>query len=211
MNEQPQPESIDFPKCRGYPLDHGAVAFKRTNGLRYPESKRGSSVWFPLVRKSMSEPAMVKTSTILTEEQLGGAPLVIDIDGTLIRSDLLVESLLGYLGDHPMEIIWLARALTGGKATFKAHIASKKTIDPSDLPYDERLLSLIAQSKARGGKVYLASASNEVYVAAIADYIGADGWINNRLCYPSQTHQINSTQDLIGEASDRSDSSSANR
>lgn len=104
-------------------------------------------------------------------------PLVVDLDGTLIRSDLLVESFFAYLGADPFRILSLAAALRNGKAPLKAEIARRVAIDPANLPYDERVLSLIRDARDNGGRVFLASASNERYVRDVAEHLGLfDGW-----------------------------------
>lgn len=104
-------------------------------------------------------------------------PLVVDLDGTLIRSDLFVESVFGHLGRDPLGAVALFRAVWHGKAALKAAIAAKSDIDVSHLPYNEAVVSLIQQRRTTGGHVYLASASNERYVQAIAEFIGLfDGW-----------------------------------
>jgi UbiA prenyltransferase family len=68
-------------------------------------------------------------------------------------------------------------ALRGGKAHFKDVVASRVDLDIGSLPYDEAVLSLIEKARAAGRPVYLASASNEKFVAAVADQLGLfDGW-----------------------------------
>jgi 4-hydroxybenzoate polyprenyltransferase/phosphoserine phosphatase len=104
-------------------------------------------------------------------------PLVVDLDGTLIRSDLLVESAFAHLGRNPWSMISLLSATWCGKATLKARIAAKTDMDVSRLPYDEDVVSIIRQRRAAGNQVYLASASNENYVQAVAHHLGLfDGW-----------------------------------
>ena len=118
----------------------------------------------PLISEMLSIPSSLK-------------PLVVDLDGTLVRSDLLIQSAFAYLGDNPLRIVRLLSAMRRGKAALKAEIASKTSIDVSLLPYDEKVVSLIRQRRAAGNRVYLASASNETYVQAIADHLGLfDGW-----------------------------------
>jgi hypothetical protein len=62
-------------------------------------------------------------------------PLVVDLDGTLLRSDLLVESAVLFLRDSPqrfwMPFLWLAR----GKAVLKQRLAQATQIDVSSLPF----------------------------------------------------------------------------
>jgi 4-hydroxybenzoate polyprenyltransferase/phosphoserine phosphatase len=104
-------------------------------------------------------------------------PLIVDLDGTLIRSDLLVESAFAHLGHDLLRVVGLLSAARRGKAALKAEIAAKTEIDVSHLPYDEDVVSLIRQRRAAGSPVYLASASNERYVRAVADHLGLfDGW-----------------------------------
>jgi 4-hydroxybenzoate polyprenyltransferase/phosphoserine phosphatase len=110
----------------------------------------------------------------------GAPPLVVDLDGTLIRSDLLFESAFAHLGRNPAASIALFAALWRGKAALKAEIAAATTIDVEHLPYDPKVLQLIRQRRAEGHSVYLASASNERYVRAIADHLGLfDGWFGS--------------------------------
>lgn len=104
-------------------------------------------------------------------------PLVVDLDGTLVRSDLLVESAFAHVGHNPLRVVGLLSAIRRGKAALKAEIAAKTDIDVALLPYDEDVVSLIRQRHAAGNQVYLASASNERYVQAVADHLGLfDGW-----------------------------------
>jgi 4-hydroxybenzoate polyprenyltransferase len=100
------------------------------------------------------------------------APLVVDIDGTLIKSDLLVEAVFGHLKNDPVSIFSLLFMLRKGRAHFKDVLAQSIDLDPALLPYDQAVLNLIQEAVAAGRPVYLASASNTRYVSAIADYFG---------------------------------------
>jgi 4-hydroxybenzoate polyprenyltransferase len=107
-------------------------------------------------------------------------PLVLDLDGTLIRTDLLVESVFSYLGANPGRAFSLPSLLSRGKAPLKAEIARETLIDPAHLPYNEQVLSLAREARENGRRVYLASASNERYVRSIADHLGLfDGWFGS--------------------------------
>src|SRR5688572_4928534 len=104
-------------------------------------------------------------------------PLVVDLDGTLTRSDLLVEAIFAYLGRHPIAIFALILAFFRGKAALKAFLAEAICIDAHSLPYDEAVLSEIKRATDMGRKVYLISASNERYVRAVAEHLGMfDGY-----------------------------------
>ncbi|WP_410217224.1 UbiA family prenyltransferase [Paracoccus sp. (in: a-proteobacteria)] len=101
-----------------------------------------------------------------------GKPLAVDLDGTLIRSDLLIETAFSELGRRPHSLIDMFHALTQGKAALKHRLSKPADFDPSTLPYDERVLDYIRAARAEGRDVYLASASHERLVKAIADHLG---------------------------------------
>ena len=104
-------------------------------------------------------------------------PLVVDLDGTLVRSDLLLESLFGRIGRDPMSAFGLLFALNSGKARFKDLLAQRVDLDVDTLPYDEAVLTLIGKARAAKRPVFLASASNEKFVSAVAARLGLfDGW-----------------------------------
>ena len=104
-------------------------------------------------------------------------PLVVDLDGTLIQTDLLIESFFAHVGTDPGRIFKLAAAALTGKSRLKAELAQNTALDAAYLPYDRRILSLINEARSHGRQVYLASASNERYVGEIAAHLGLfDGW-----------------------------------
>lgn len=109
-------------------------------------------------------------------------PLVVDLDGTLIRSDLLIEAFFGELGRNLGSLPNLALALLQGKAAFKHRLSAAEHMDPATLPYDTAVLERIHQARAIGRRVYLASASHENLVQAVADHLGLfDGWFATNL------------------------------
>jgi 4-hydroxybenzoate polyprenyltransferase len=106
-----------------------------------------------------------------------GQPLVVDLDGTLIASDLLIETAFSELGRRPHALVEMLAALKRGKAALKHRLAEPADFDPSTLPYDPQVLALIRKAKAEGRPVYLASASHGNLVGRVASYLGMfDGW-----------------------------------
>jgi len=105
-------------------------------------------------------------------------PLIVDLDGTLMRSDILVETAFELLGRKPYLVFTLFFVLLSkGKAGLKSFIAARSDIDIPHLPYTEEVVSIIEQARAEGRPVYLASASHEKYVSAVADHLGTfTGW-----------------------------------
>ncbi len=104
-------------------------------------------------------------------------PLVVDLDGTLLRSDLLVEALFAEVGSRPGALPGLIGALSRGKAALKAAASAKVEIDPARLPYDEAVIERIRAARRAGRPVYIASAAHGRLVGRIADHLGLfDGW-----------------------------------
>jgi 4-hydroxybenzoate polyprenyltransferase len=101
-----------------------------------------------------------------------GRPLVVDLDNSLIRTDLLYEAGFAYLGTHPLGLMPLASRLFAGKAAVKAHLAAHVDIDAATLPYNPAVLALIETARRAGRPVHLASASPQKFVAAVADHLG---------------------------------------
>jgi 4-hydroxybenzoate polyprenyltransferase/phosphoserine phosphatase len=95
-------------------------------------------------------------------------PLVVDLDGTLIRTDLLVESVFALLKRNVLFVFLLPLWLIKGKAHLKHEIAQRIDIDAGLLPYHEELLAHLKAEHAAGRRLVLATASNEKFAEAIA-------------------------------------------
>ena len=99
-------------------------------------------------------------------------PLVIDLDGTLISTDLLYESVLDAVASHGLGVVkGLGRALASRQA-LKQHFAGLSTIDYANLPYEHNVLNLAEAARAAGRKVYLATASHHTHADGIAAALG---------------------------------------
>ncbi|MGH7952535.1 MAG: apolipoprotein N-acyltransferase [Limisphaerales bacterium] len=99
-------------------------------------------------------------------------PLVVDLDGTLIKTDLLWESLARLLRRNPF---WLFPVLFWwicGRAVLKRKIANRVTIDPAILPYNEKFLAFLREQKSGGRKIILATASDKKLVLPVANHVG---------------------------------------
>ena len=99
-------------------------------------------------------------------------PICIDLDGTLIRSDLLYESLLRLLKRNPFYLLLLPFWLAGGKAHLKQQIARRVELDPALLPYREALLTLLEEKRAQGHRLVLATACDQQLAVGVAEHCG---------------------------------------
>jgi 4-hydroxybenzoate polyprenyltransferase len=98
--------------------------------------------------------------------------LAVDLDGTLLRSDMLHETLWAALSLRSRLLGAAILALFRGRAALKAALADNVTIDPATLPYDERVLARINEWRARGGYVVLVTATDVRLAQAVAEHLG---------------------------------------
>ncbi|MDH2078405.1 UbiA family prenyltransferase [Pseudomonas atacamensis] len=99
-------------------------------------------------------------------------PLVVDLDGTLLRSDLLLETGLAFVRHRPLKALRLFKWLVKGKAALKANLARAVDIDVTVLPYDPAVLDLVNSARNSGRKVVLATASHISLAERIAEHLG---------------------------------------
>lgn len=99
-------------------------------------------------------------------------PLCVDLDGTLVRTDLLFESFARLLKEKPLLAALAPLWLLGGRARLKREIASRVSLDAAALPYDERVLAHLREEKARGRRLVLVTASDAAPARAVADHLG---------------------------------------
>ncbi|MCK1393118.1 UbiA family prenyltransferase [Bradyrhizobium sp. 1] len=97
--------------------------------------------------------------------------LVIDLEGALLRSELLMEALFS------RPALMLARFGAGGRAGMAAltDILARAEIDYAHLPYESDVLNQALAARARGAKIYLVAGRFAGHAAGIATHLGFDG------------------------------------
>ena len=98
-------------------------------------------------------------------------PLVVDLDGTLLRSDLLVETGMAFIRRHPFQLYKTVGWLAQGKTVLKSQLASATDIDVNVLPYNPAVLELIKIAKNENRLIVLATASHYTLAEKIAEYL----------------------------------------
>lgn len=97
--------------------------------------------------------------------------LVIDLDETLVRTDLFAEQLLRLVFQSPWTLLAFFFCGKWSIARLKTIVADAATIRPELLPYRESLLEHLKQKKAGGSRLILATAAPQAYAQAVAAHL----------------------------------------
>jgi 4-hydroxybenzoate polyprenyltransferase/phosphoserine phosphatase len=96
-------------------------------------------------------------------------PLCVDLDGTLVHTDTLLESVFALPLNRNMLKCFFA--LFAGRAVFKKRVAESCVFDPALLPYNHRLLAYLRQQHAEGREIILATAADILTARRVADHL----------------------------------------
>jgi len=102
----------------------------------------------------------------------GQRVLAVDLDGTLLRSDMLFESFWSALAGCWSTPFAAVRGLAGGRASLKQTLSGLANVDVTGLPYDEAVIAHIHKWREDGGKAVLVTATDSKLAEAIASHLG---------------------------------------
>lgn len=112
-------------------------------------------------------------------------PLCVDLDGTLVKSDTLVDSLVVLARTRPALLLALPAQVIRGKAAFKAFVTSHIMLDVAHLPYNHALLEFLRSERGRGRGLYLVTGADIHLAEKVAEHLGifsgvlaSDGHVN---------------------------------
>lgn len=108
-------------------------------------------------------------------ERSDAPPLVVDLDGTLLRGDMLVETAVRCIRRAPIELIRLPWHLARGRAALKRAMAEHGAPAIEHLPYHGPLIEFLRAEKAGGRELVLATAADSVMAHRVADHLGLFG------------------------------------
>ncbi len=115
----------------------------------------------------------VQQATLATDPTPGVMhPLCVDLDGTLVKSDTLYDTVMALARQHPAMLLKLPGWLSGGKAALKQHLTAAVELNVTHLPYNRELLQYLEQQHAAGRPIYLATAADTVLAERVAAHLG---------------------------------------
>lgn len=104
--------------------------------------------------------------------ELDQLPLCVDLDGTLVKSDLLLEAMLRLIKRKPHLALLALLHLLRGRAAFKAMVFKGVPLDVATLPYNHDFLDYLRAEKLRGRRLILTTATMQPVAEAVARHLG---------------------------------------
>ena len=112
-------------------------------------------------------------------------PLCVDLDGTLVATDALWESILLATRAQPTTLFRLLGWLMSGRAHLKRQLAERVVPDVTTWPYRPEVVTAIEQARTASRPVLLVTASDQKIADAVSDHLklfdeaaGSDGTTN---------------------------------
>jgi 4-hydroxybenzoate polyprenyltransferase/phosphoserine phosphatase len=127
------------------------------------------------------------TSPVPVAATSGLVPLCVDLDGTLIQTDLLWESFVRLMAQKPYLLFAVPFWLLRGRAVLKRQLAMRVTLDCATLPYHQPFLEYLRAAREKGSRLILVTASDMLLAERVAKHLGlfdevlaSDGALNLR-------------------------------
>jgi 4-hydroxybenzoate polyprenyltransferase len=121
--------------------------------------------------ETMGEISLSQTSVEPTAPEVSRRPLCVDLDGTLIKSDTLMDSLLLLVRSQPLAALQVPLWLLRGKAAVKAEVGKRVSLDVRHLPYNRMLVEYLEVERGDGRKLYLATGADQQVAERIAEHL----------------------------------------
>lgn len=100
-------------------------------------------------------------------------PLIVDLDGTLLKVDTLHETFVALVARHPLRALAAVWTLaTRGKAAMKAKIAAYDVLDIETLPLREDLVAWLEEQARAGRELHLVTAADNGVAERVAGRVG---------------------------------------
>jgi 4-hydroxybenzoate polyprenyltransferase len=118
---------------------------------------------------ALQSPARIAPAPLSSAERI---PICVDLDGTLIFTDLLWECIVRFVRNRPWQFYCLFVWAFQGRDILKRRLAERVEVDPGTLPYNEPLLEWLRAESNAGATLVLATASDEILAESIAQSLG---------------------------------------
>lgn len=112
------------------------------------------------------------TEIVAAASQTAEAPLCVDLDGTLLRTDLVWECILSLFKTQPLALFLFPVWLLQGIAKTKRELAERVKLDVAVLPYRAECLSFLNEQRQLGRRIGLVTAADKSLAEKVAEHLG---------------------------------------
>ena len=125
----------------------------------------------PILR--LDRPSWAKRRIVgVVPESSDRVPLCVDLDGTLIASDSLIEGLFEFLRRNPLNMLPVLGWFLRGRALLKKRIGERVGLNAASFPYNRELLGYLRDEYSRGRRLVLCTAASEQVAGDVAGHLG---------------------------------------
>lgn len=96
-------------------------------------------------------------------------PLIVDLDGTLVETDTLLESMVKLLIKNPLCLFCFPLWVLVGKVYFKKKIAEKVKLNIKFMPFNSVFVDFLRSEKKKGRKIVLATGAHQSIANEVAE------------------------------------------
>lgn len=104
-------------------------------------------------------------------EDLISPPLCVDLDGTLVKSDTLLDALSQMARRQPLKILHLPVWAAKGRAFLKSKLAHAAPLDVARLPYNMPLLRYLQAEHRNRRQIYLTTGADQSVALRVAEHL----------------------------------------
>lgn len=99
-------------------------------------------------------------------------PLAVDLDGTLVNTDLFFESAVWYLRKNPFRFFQMCWwFFSKGRAELKIQIEKRADLPISDLPFNQNVVQWLRDEKNKGRELVLVTGASQKYAEQVAEHL----------------------------------------
>ena len=114
----------------------------------------------------------VRTATVPASYHAKDRPLCVDLDGTILATDLLWEMVFLLLRRRPRAALFaLPFWLLHGKAYFKRQLANRVKVNAAGLPYRKDVLDYLRQERLHGRSIVLVTAADSEAIRPVVEHL----------------------------------------
>lgn len=121
---------------------------------------------------SSSNPKTIDMQPKPSAHQAPMPPLCVDLDGTLVNTDIFLENLLLVIKKEPKTVFLIPFWILRGKSYLKYKVMEKASINYKTLPYNKKLIYFLKKRAAKGQKLMLVTGSTQEVAKNVADHVG---------------------------------------